>query len=214
MLQSGQTQNPATGQFADNSQPVLSTGRQGDVLVGPVGGQYRAMALRGAVFYMSTLIAGVALPVNAATLVSKFTLYNPAGSGKLVELIEFTMGIDSATEVVNGIAMGIQKAVSTSGGAPGTLTGVSNLMSTYLGSGGLTSVCSGYIAATLTNVAVLPTYPLGMNFDATAAGRSGNFVYNFDGKFIVPPDCLVTFCTTVAAETALPAGLTWSEFLA
>ena len=214
MLQNAQVQNPALAQVSDTGQPIITAGRQGDVLVGEIGGKYRAAALRGNVFYMSTLIAGVALPVNAATLVSKFTLWNPAGSGKLVELIEFSMGIDSATEVVNGIALGWQANVTGAGGAPGTLTSVSNgPTSTLLGGTGITSVCTGYIAATLTNAAVLPVYPIGMNFDATAVGRSGNFIYNFDGKFIVAPNTLVTFLTTVAAETAAPMGLTWAEYL-
>lgn len=214
MLQNGNVQNIATAQAADGAQPMLNMGRQTELLVGEVGGKYRAAALRGNVFYMANLIAGVALPVNAATVVSKFTLWNPAGSGKYVELIEFTMGIDSATEVVDGLALAFQANVTGSGGAPGSLTAIQNgPTSTLLGGTGLTSVCTGYAAATLTNSAVLPVYPLGLNFDATAVGRSGNFVYNFDGKFIVAPNTIVTFVSTVAAITAAPCGLTWAEWL-
>jgi hypothetical protein len=148
--------------------------------------------------------------VTAATLVSKFTLYNPAGSGKIVELVEFTCGIDSATEVVNGLALGIQANVTLSGGVPTSLTAAANIGACLLGSGAAPNA-KAYQAATLTNAAVLPVYPLGLNFDATAAGRSGNFNYEFDGKFLLQPDTLVTFCSTVAAITAAPVGLVWAE---
>lgn len=211
-LLNGLVQNPATLQNSDNSQPILSVGRNGDALVSEVHGKYYAAAARGNLFVMSSLIAGVALPVNAATLVSKFTLYNPAGSGKNLELIEFTAGITSATEVVDGILLGWQTGVAAAG-VPGTLTSAPTKASTLLGQG-LTSIANAYTAATLTNGAVLPEYPLGMAFDATAAGRSGNFVYQFDGKIIVPPDTLVTFMTNIVAETALTCGLTWAEWLA
>lgn len=213
MLVNGSVVNVATAQNGDGAQPTVAIGRQGELIVGELRGKYAAASLRGNVFYMSTVIAGVALPVNAATVASKFTLWNPAGSGRVVELVEFTLGIDSATEVVNGLAVGFQAGVQSGGGAPGTLTAIDSGPTSTLIGAGLQSVCKGYKAATLTNAAVLPVYPLGLNFDATAAGRSGNFAYNFDGKFMVPPDTIVTFCSTVAAITAAACGLVWAEWL-
>jgi hypothetical protein len=210
-----QVGNPANAQNTDPSPSVpLSIGRHGDLLVSETHGKYANAAMRGNVFYMSHVIAGTILPVNAASLVSKFTLWNPAGSGKIVELIEFTMGLDSATEVVNGYALAWQASVTTSGGAPGTLTALVNgPTSTCIGGPALASVCTAYSAATLTNAAVLPVYPLGLNEDATAVGRSGNFSYNFDGKWIFYPNTIITFVTTVASSTAAPCGLTWAEYL-
>lgn len=202
--------DPSRAANTDGTLVTLASGRHGDAIVSEWRGKYGNMAHRGVLYYASTVIAGVALPVNAATLASKFTLWNPAGSGKYLELVEFTMGIDSATEVVNGLALGIQAPVSTGGGSPTSLTAAANIGATLLGQGG-TPVGKAYQAATLTNAAVLPVYPLGLNFDATAAGRSGNFVYSFDGKFILPPDTLVTFCSTVAAITAAPVGMVWAE---
>lgn len=208
----GNVTDPTETGLPSNTTQHVGLGRRGELFINQLGGKYSAMAARGKVFYMSTVIAGVAIPVNAATLVSKFTLWNPSGSSTYVELIEFTMGIDSATEVVNGLALAWQAKVTSSGGAPGTLTAtVNGPASTLLGIGG-TSACTGYTAATLTNAAVLPVYPLGLNWDATAVGRSGNFIHNFDGKFWMPPDTLVTIVTTVAASTAAPCGLTWAEW--
>lgn len=210
-LVTGVVQNPALAQYADQAQPFVTVDRHGALLVAERGGKYAAAAMRGNVFYASSLIAGVALPVNAINCVTKATLHNPSSSTKWLELIEFTLGIDSATEVVNGLALAFQTGVAAQG-APTTLTVAPNTGSTLLGAG-LTKQAIPYTAATLVNAAVLPVYPLGLNWDATAVGRSGNFVYNFDGKIIVPPDTLVTFCTTVAAATAAPWGLTWAEWL-
>ena len=95
---------------------------------------YYEACLRGNLFMAYTVIAGVALPVAAATLNSKFTLHNPAGSGKNIELITFTMGIDSATTVVNGIGLMIQRTTTGSGGAPTLTTACNNFA---LGIGGI-----------------------------------------------------------------------------
>lgn len=197
--------------LSDQAEAPATMTKQGALVTADAMGKYGVAARGGSVFYMATVIAGVAVPVNAATLVSKFTLWNPAGSGVIVEPIEFTYGIDSATEVVNGLALAWQERVTSTGGAPGTLTAtVNGPASTNIGAGDQ-SACKGYTAATLTNAAVLPVYPLGLNMDATAVGRSGNGSYNFDGKFWVPPDTLITFVTTVAPSTAMPLGLTWQE---
>jgi len=211
MLLTGSVANPAVAQNPDGSQPLVSQGRHGEVLIAASMGKYGAMAQRGNVFFASTVIAGVALPVNAATLAATFSLWNPAGSGKNVELIEFTMGIDSATEVVNGLALAWQANASLKGVATST-TAAANIGSTMLGLG-VNPVSKAWTAATMTNTAVLPIYPLGLNFDATAVGRSGNFTYQFDGKFWLPPDTIATFVNTVAPNTAAPCGMVWAEWL-
>jgi len=214
MLLTGSVANPATAQNPDGAQPLVVQGRHGELLTQEAMGKYGQAAQRGNVFYMAHVIAGTVLPVNVALIVSKFTLWNPANSGKIVELIEFTLGIDSTVELVNGVALAWQSNVSsTGGGAPGTLTALVNGPSSTLLGSGINSVCKGFSAATLTNAAVLPIYPLGLNWDAVAAGRSGNFTYNFDGKFWVPPDTIITFVTSVIASTAGPAGLVWAEWL-
>src|SRR5712664_1567592 len=94
-------------------------------------GQYAFAASQGKLFYGGTLIAGVAIPVMAATLASKFTLWNPPGSGVTVEIVDFACGIDSATVVVNGLGWVILPHVSTqSAGVPTSPTiaaGASNV---------------------------------------------------------------------------------------
>src|SRR3990167_8086524 len=105
----------------NNSDGVVAKARgfkEGGQIVGELHGRWYEAALRGNLFMAYTVIAGVALPVAAATLNSKFTLHNPAGSGKNIELVTFTMGVDSATTVVNGIGLPIQRRLGATSGIP------------------------------------------------------------------------------------------------
>lgn len=191
--------------------------KEGGQVVGDLHGRYYEAALKGNLFIAYTVIAGVALPVAAATLNSKFTLHNPAGSGKNIEPVAFAMGIDSATTVVNGIGMAIQRNLTTTSGIPTTTT---SLVSSPLGPTGVASGVA-YSQATLTNVAIpgvtaatavpIPLYPL-FSFGAVTAAGIFDATHNFDGKVILGPDSLGAFCTTVAAATAAFCAVIWAEW--
>jgi hypothetical protein len=212
LVVTAQVGNPGSSKQPDGQPTALMAGIHGELLVSEAGhGRFFQPAKRGNLFVGNTVIAGVALPVNAATLASKFTLWNPAGSGVDVELIEFAIGIDSATEVVDGLAVGIQPQVSTTGGPPTSLT---ELTTVWQGYGGTTPSKKAklYSAATMTNAAVLTALMgLGVNFDATAVGLHGG-AYAFDGKIVLPPDTIATFVSTVAAITAAFCSVSWSEW--
>lgn len=191
--------------------------KEGGSLVGELHGQYYEAALRGQLFMAYTLIAGVALPVAAATLNSKFTLHNPASSGKNVELVSFIMGIDSATTVVNGIGLAVQRALSTTSGIPTSTTAV---VASPCGPSG-TAGASVYSQATLTNVAIpgvtaattvpIPFYGM-FSFGAVTAPVISPCEHEFKGRLILGPDSLVAACTTVAPATAAFCGIVWAEY--
>ncbi len=203
---------------SDSATPItVRYGRNGDQLVSQLHGKYAETSFRGQLFMAYTVIAGVALPVAAATLNSKFTLHNPAGSGKNIELVSFTMGIDSATTVVNGVGLAIQRALSTTAGVPTTTTA---LVGSRLGLAG-TASAAAYSQATLTNVAIpgvtaataipIPFYNM-FSFGATTAAGIYDATHNFDGKVWLEPDSLVAACTTVAPATAAFCSIIWAEY--
>ena len=205
------SQNIASARYPDGGKPLLVSGPHGDLMVSEAHGKYFAAAKRGNLFLASSLIAGVALPVNAATLASKFTLWNPAGSGVDVELVEFGIGLDSATDVINGLCAAVQAHV-TQNGPPTSLTTAAGGVLSY-GGLGLNAKAAVYSAATLTNSAVLgPLMSMGMQFPATTAPSLQIPNYVFDGKLVLPPDTLVTFVATVAAITAAFCSLIWAEW--
>ena len=204
----------------NNSDGVVAKARgfkEGGQIVGDIHGKFYEAALRGNLFMAYTVIAGVALPVAAATLNSKFTLHNPVGSGKNAELVTFTMGVDSATTVVNGIGLAIQRGLSSGAGIPTSLT---SLVASPLGPTGVAS-CAAYSQATLTNVAIpgvtaattvpIPFYNM-FSFGAVTAAGIYDATHYFDGRVILGPDSLVAACTTVAAATAAFCGIIWAEW--
>jgi hypothetical protein len=169
-----------------------------------------------------TLIAGVALPVMAATLASKFTLANPIGSGVIAELIEFAQGIDNATTVVNGIGVAVLYNYSQlSTGLPTSPTFAAGAAQTNaaVGNGGISTSgkavpkCGLYSALTLTNAAVFgPVQWILPGFAAVTDSGLAPPPYIFNGKIILPPDSLATFVTSVAAATAAAYSLLWAEW--
>lgn len=201
-----------------NTTPFVARGfKEGGQIIGGLHGRYYEAALTGRLFIATTVIAGVALPVAAATLNSKFTIHNPASSTKYVELVSFTMGIDSATTVVNGIGMAIQRNLGTTSGVPTTTTSAAV---SRLGING-TALASVYTQATLTNVAIpgvtaatpvpIPLYPM-FSFGAVTAPTIDPANHDFNGRVILEPDSLGAFCTTVAAATAAFCSVIWAEW--
>lgn len=208
----GQARNPQVETNNDGAFMPLSVGRRGQMHTSDIQGKYASAALRGKMFLGSTVIAGVALPVNATNLVSKFTLWNPLTSGVQCELVEFGTGIDSATTVVNGVVAGFQFGVGSTITAPGTLTALSTSISIGPGAG-VAPAATLYSAATLVNAAVLgPLMPIFGGYGAVTDAALAPDPHKFDGKVILPPGSLVTFMTTVAAATAAFYGLTWIEW--
>ena len=203
--------------FSATSPSQAALDRQSSLLVAQTHGKYFAAARAGVVFMATTVIAGVALPVAAATLNSKFTLHNPMGSGVVIEPISFIMGIDSAITVVNGVGMAIQRNLTTTSGIPTTLT-----LAAVRGLGlGETAQGAVYTQATLTNVAIpgvsaataipIPFYNM-FSFGAVTAAVISPCDHNFNGRVLLGPDSLGAFCTTVAPATAAFCGVVWAEW--
>jgi hypothetical protein len=209
--------NPATTQNPDGQLVTNYAGRQGDALVSEVHGKWYTAGYRGATFVTSTLIAGITVPIAAATLAGKFTIWNPAGSGRICELISLNIAQSSATTVVNGIGLMIQRNLTGTSGIPTSLTAQYALP---LGIGG-SPVCGAYSAATCTNVAIpgvsaatpvpIPFYQM-FGFGAVTNPSAESLEHFFDGRLLLGPDSLVSLCTTVATETTLVVSATWAEW--
>lgn len=204
--------------FSATAAAQAALDRQSSLLVSETHGKYFAAGRAGMIFMATTVIAGVVLPVAAATLNSKFTLHNPTGSGVVVEPIYFSTGLDTGTTVVNGIGMMIQRSLSLNAGIPTTTTAaaVAPLGNTSVG-----NKASVYTQATLTNVAIpgvtaatptpIPFYNM-FSFGATSATGVFEAGHSFDGKIILSPDDLMAGCTTVAASSQNFCGIIWAEF--
>lgn len=191
--------------------------KEGAQVATELHGKYYEAAMRGRLFTASTVIAGVVIPVAAATLNSKFTIWNPAGSGVNVELISFTTGLDTATQVVNGWGMLVQRNLTATSGIPTSGTAAATGL---LGISG-TAKAAAYTQLTLTNVAIpgvtaatavpIPLYPMFSSGATTAAGIF-ECTHNFDGRLILGQDSLGAVCTTVAAAAQNFCSVIWAEW--
>ena len=208
--------NPASTQTTDGNTYTAAAGRQSDALISEIHGKWYTAGYRGATFITSTVIAGVTVPVAAATLASKFTIWNPAGSGKICELVSINFAQSAATTVVNGIGLMIQRNLTTTSGIPTSLTAQYALP---LGLGGA-AACGAYSAASHTNVAIpgvsggavpIPFYNI-IGFGAVTNPSAEALEHFFDGRIVLGPDSAVALCTTVATETTLVVSATWAEW--
>jgi len=117
-LLNGQVYNPFASSQSDGNEPRLPQGRKGEVLVSELMGKYANLVERGLVFIGSTLAAGTIIPINAASLVSTFTLWNPLGSGKNIHVLDYDLGLITATAVVGSLLLHYQSGVGAAILAP------------------------------------------------------------------------------------------------
>lgn len=184
----------------------LWAGTDGGLISNP---RYQELAARGLVFGASR--AAVTLPVNAATLVSVFGLYNPAGSGKMVEVIDVDAHYVVATTVVNALGVYYSQGTNASG-ATFTTQSQSSVISARVGEG-ITSVCSFYSAVTHVGTPVLAPGGIVGGWGAVTDGGSTMVRKEFNGSLLFPPGSLISLAMTTAAATAsgVTLGMRWAE---
>ena len=86
-----------------NSYDVLQ-GKQTEQIVSELHGKYFEQASRGNLFYINTVAAGLAVPIQSTTAPTVM-LWNPLGSGKNAVLIKFNAAYASGTSVATPIGL-------------------------------------------------------------------------------------------------------------
>lgn len=192
-----------TQQNAAPSVKTLRVSDDGSLLAHP---RYAELAARGQVFALSR--AAVTIPVNAATLVSVFGLYNPASSGRMLELIECEAHAVVATTVVDALGLYYSNGSNASGA---TFTTQINTIENGRMGEGTPSVCRAYSAVTHVGTPVLSDLIGG--WGAVTDGGATAVRKQWDGKLMVPPNTLLALAMTTAASTAsgITAMLRWAE---
>lgn len=169
-------------------------------------GRYTELAARGQVFHLSR--AAVTIPVNAATLVSLFGLYNPAGSGKMLELIECEAHSVVATTVVNALGLYYSNGTNASGAT--FTTQITTIENGRVGEG-VATVCRAYSSVTHVGTPVLVDLIGG--WGAVTDGGSTPIRKQWNGSIQVPPNTLLALAMTTAAATGsgITSLLRWAE---
>lgn len=206
MADTGLVLNPFSTSAPDSSGPGIAQGRGSELLVAEIHGKYFAAAARGAMFSFN--VTAQTLPVVVSSLNSKFSLYNPVGSNRLLELAFLDCSLVLVTTVVDTWGLYYQSPQVTGKGAF-TTAGTAQaalLNSNYVGQGVPYSAFS-HTAASITrwmNVAY---------FGATTTTSNAISHYAFDGRAVIPPGSLVSVATATAATTGSAADLdlSWIE---
>ena len=189
--------------YSPGSSNTASLGRQGELLTAPVHGAWYNAARAGNLFHGSTAAAGTTIPVSSATAAT-FTLYNPAGSGVNVELLEYLLGTTTSTIVVSTILLGLSPVPCT---APSSVTAITATLAKGMGGLG-TPAAQLYSAATI--VATTNFYPM-MSMSATS-GLYNQVPYRFEGGMIIPQGAFVHVCGFAAQTAATNQRFTWAEW--
>ena len=201
-LLQGTTLDPSYAASPDGSNPVLNIGRANEALIAQLHGKYFTQCYRGNVFYASTTTAGRALSLT--TITPTYSIWNPAGSGKLcipfVTLIGWTATTAALGEIIWTATTAAGDTISLV--APIVAFGTGTPLNANLGSGKVSQmrIATG---GTTTLVAVPSFYrATGLTITPTTAatGVAPGWLWrdDWDGGGIIPPGNAIHLMATTA----------------
>ena len=183
----------------------------GEQLAAELHGKWYTAARNGRLFIDSLAHAGGVIPVNASGLVSTFSLWNPAGSGVVVELYKYLLGLSgTTTAVIGNIGLVEQLNVGSAIAVPGTLTAVAPAPA--MRGGSAASAVRFYSA--LTHVGT-PSFlmTLGLSFGTTGATPGpAAAVHDFDGSVLLMPGTIISTVSNAAQTQAMAQTLIHAEW--
>lgn len=200
--------NPTSTSTTDNVEVSDALGKQNQQLVDPLHGQYWNMAYRNSVF--TAVKTAMTVPVVANNLVSVFTLWNPASSTKLLELITLDIGLVLATTVVDTVGLYWQNGANVTSG---TFTTVGVKGTNWFCAKPSQPIGQGQFYSAFTHSGTPVRIRIVSQFGATTSTNDMPITYNFNGTVILEPGDLISVAMSTAASTAsgVDLGLTWAE---
>lgn len=177
---------------------------EANYLVENLSGRWAERTYRGNVFSFTR--AAVTVPVNANNLVSVCGIYNPPGSGKLLEIIDTTVSLALATTVVQSFVW-VSSTVAASAAATFTTAGTARSRRMQDSTGSTARV---YTAVTHSGTPDVEEHIGGYG----AVTSPGMQMYKkYDGALLIPPGVLASIATLTAASTSSGINLcfSWAE---
>jgi len=198
-------------------------GKAAEGIVAELHGKYYTQTYRGNCFFVSTVGAGLAIPVISTTSPT-LCLWNPTGSGKNAVLIRASASNTlNATTVQGSFLLMAQFNAGNTVATGAVFTAFAqaalgtNLFNCNLGGGNVSVMRSSATATnTLTAASVLVAANMGQINPTTVAGAVATgaqpaLVYDFDGTIIVPPGVVVYFAASSATTALFTQSLLWEE---
>jgi len=162
-------------------------------------------------FIASTAAAGVTIPVDDTTnLASTAGIVNPLGSGVNMELVGIGITNTTIAVAVKPNIIAFQKNLSTSGGAPTSVTALTS-HAQPLSSSSAVAKCVAHSAATFTNSVELAPRLNMMGTLQTAVGEVTGW-YKFNGEVVMGPDTAMAIVNAVTALAGQQLTYIWAEW--
>lgn len=179
-------------------------GKELQLLIDSLSGQYAVRNLRRDLWTFS--VAAVTVPVNANNLVSVCGIYNPPSSGKMVEIVETSVGIALATTVVQEYVW-VSSTVALSAAATFTTQGTAR---SCVVQDSTSSIARVYSAVTHSGT---PSVEASIGSFAKVTADQTIPIKKHDGCLMIPPGVLASIATRTAASTSSGVNLTfiWAE---
>ena len=204
--------------YQDGATPDQLAGKSGELVVTDLHGKWYEHAVRGNVYYVSTVAAGLAIPISTTTA-PVVMLWNPKGSGKNAELVRYSAAYVSSTSTATSIGLG---GTTVAGSETATAAAITAFNQSVFGTNLFSAIFGGpnnsvmKSSANGTNTVTASTVWL-----ATMAGESALIAttamnpysvnYDFEGTFILAPGTAVWVQGAAASGALLAQTLLWAE---
>ncbi len=200
----GEVRNPTNSKYSDGLSVSFLLDPNGGHLVSPLHAGRFLKSSRGNLYWGSSGVAGASLLAPGGTTAG-FVLYNPAGSGVILEVERFMVaGASTETCVISGLALEGSVQVPS-----GTLTGAA-ITGMPLGAARGSAQAKVYKAATI--VAMTFIGGLGMTVGATTSPATA-LSWDFDGAITVAPGMAINFCSAITQSSDIMiCDVLWSEW--
>ena len=179
----------------------------------PAGKFYEAVA-RGRVFSVSTVVAGLAIPISTGTAPT-VALWNPVHSGVVVNLVRYAIAYVSGTTVAGAVGFQFKGASDTLGATElYSAFAASEISNARIGSGAVSKIYASAAGTNTLGAAVVAWMPTGLGIDAeiaTTANPPVNVTYDFDGLLQLMPGFTAFPCASAASGALFSQILYWEE---
>ncbi len=218
--------DPSAAGTPDGFTANVNLGRSNELIIAELHGKYLEQAYRGNVFLASTTTAGIVLPIFVATTItSTFSIWNPAGSGRLMVPIVTLVGWTATTAALGTIiwvastnAGDRVSAAGATGASPiSTFTTPTAPINANLGSG---KVSQMRFTGTTGSAALLTGQPTfyrgtGITISATTSASTAQPWWtardDWDGTAIIPPGNAIHLMGSTATLATVTVTLAYLE---
>lgn len=185
---------------ADDAEPRQRGGWFGDTIISQLMPRYFENAARGSLFIFASAAAGVTLAAPGNNLP---TIWNTAGSNKLVIPVRVILGYVSATHAAGHLAWAYQNNTGANIGTASPFSVFTDIAPQNCLIGGAAQRANGIRFSTTQTFTAPPTYlrPAGLNtaaLVATTAVAPWPMTFDEDGTLVVTPGNAIQLCANAA----------------